>query len=158
MKKIFIFLMAAFTAFTGNAYAEKGFKTIGENINGSGISPNGQYFVGTSVAIEHSINGMDMKSFIYNIKDGTLSWITEADPSDFTKCGRFKAVSNNGIICGDAINTDVKLASEENPISAAIWENGKRTLLEYGDFDISTIQVLQMAPSAKIFLKTATLW
>lgn len=41
MKKIFIFLMAAFTAFTGNAYAEKGFKTIGENINGSGISPNG---------------------------------------------------------------------------------------------------------------------
>ena len=139
MKKIFIFLMAAFTALPNNANAEKGFKILGENISGCGISPNGQYFVGTSLATEHSINGMDMESFIYNTKDGTLSWITEADPSDFTKCGRFKAVSNNGIICGDVINTDIKLASEENPISAAIWENGKRTLLEYGDFDISTI-------------------
>lgn len=139
MKKIFIFLMAAFTALPNNADAEKGFKILGENISGCGISSNGQYFVGTSLATEHSINGMNMESFIYNTKDGTLSWITEADPSDFTKCGRFKAVSNNGIICGDVINTDIKLASEENPISAAIWENGKRTLLEYGDFDISTI-------------------
>lgn len=80
-----------------------------------------------------------MESFIYNTKDGTLTWITEADKSDYTKCGRFNAVSDNGIICGDAINTDIKLASENNPISAAIWENGKRTLLEYGDFDISTM-------------------
>lgn len=131
--------MAAFTAFPNNADAEKGFKTLGENINGSGISPNGQYFVGTSVAGEHSINGMKMESFIYNTKNGTLTWITEADKSDYTKCGRFNAVSDNGIICGDAINTDIKLASENNPISAAIWENGKCTLLEYGDFDISTM-------------------
>ena len=41
MKKIFIFLMAAFTALPNNADAEKGFKILGENISGCGISPNG---------------------------------------------------------------------------------------------------------------------
>ena len=129
--------MAAFTAFPNNADAEKGFKTIGENINGSGISPSGQYYIGTSV--NDYINGINMKSFLYDTKDGTLTWITEADKNDYTKCGRFNAVSDNGIICGDAINTDIQLESGIQPVSAAIWENGKRTLLEYGDFDISTM-------------------
>lgn len=139
MKKIFIFLTAAFMAFTGNAYAEKGFKTIGENTLGKGISPSGQYVVGYSTISGDRIGVIEMKSFVYDTGSGTLSWITEADQNDFSKGGRFKAVSDNGIICGDAINTDIKLENLPHAVSAAVWKDGKRTLLEYGDFDTSTI-------------------
>lgn len=139
MKKIFIFLTAAFMAFTGNAYAEKEFKTLDENTIGSGISPSGQYVVGYSTIPEDRIDVIDMKSFVYDTSNGTLSWITEADPSDFSKGGRFKGVSDNGVICGEAINTDLKMENIPYAVSAAVWKDGERTLLEYGDFDTSTI-------------------
>ena len=139
MKKLFIFLTTAFMAFTGNTYAEKEFKTLGENIIGSGISPNGQYVVGYTTNSGDRINRIEMESFLYDTGSGTLSWITEADKNDLSKGGRFNSVSDNGIICGDVINTDIKLENGIQPASAAIWKNGERTLLEYGDFDISTI-------------------
>ena len=45
-------------------------RSLAKTSAGCGISSNGQYFVGTSLATEHSINGMNMESFIYNTKDG----------------------------------------------------------------------------------------
>ena len=140
MKKIFIFLTAAFMAFTGNAYAENEFKTLDENTLGTGISPSGQYVVGYSRAPGNRINSIDMKSFVYDTGGGTLSWITETDKNDLSKGGRFKAVSDNGIICGDAISTELELENFPYTVSAAVWKDGKRTLLEYGDLDLSTIE------------------
>lgn len=139
MKKFFTFLATVFMAFTGNAYAEKGFKTLGENIIGSGVSPNGQYVVGYSTNPGDRIDVIEMKSFVYDTGNGTLSWITEADQSDLSKGGRFKAVSDNGIICGESTCTDLKLENIPYTVSAAVWKDGKRTLLEYGDFDFSAI-------------------
>lgn len=143
MKKFLTILMAAFTALSGEANATNEFKTIGEHIMGNGISNNGKYIVGTSTDSNHSFNGIDMKSFLYDTQNKELSWITELDVNDFNKGGRFKAISDNGIICGDAIKTDIKSenaeATVDYAISAAVWQDGKRIMLEYGNFDTSTI-------------------
>lgn len=140
VKKHLLLIMAALSAFSAEVQADKGFTLIKEKSVGVAVSPNGQYVVGNNKA--DYVNNVFMKSFVFDTTDGTkqLKWLTEYDETDLTKGGEFTGVSDNGIICGTSKDAGFKY--EGDPINAAaVWTiDGKRTLLGYGDFDMTTIK------------------
>ena len=68
-----------------------------------------------------------------------MQWLTRNDNADQTKGGEFSGVADNGVICGTSKDVD-NLFDGEPINSAAVWtKDGVRTLLGYGDFDMSKI-------------------
>lgn len=144
MKKSLSLLMAAFTAFAVDAYADKGFTTMQENTQGVAVSPNGRYLIGVDPTVK--ANGY-MKSFIYDLSTDGLQWITEYDENDMTKGGEFVKVNDDGTVCGNAMDPDHMITYSDwagtvvtPAMSAAVWKDGKRTLLGYGDFDLAELK------------------
>ena len=144
MKKSLSLLMAAFTAFAVDAYADKGFTTMQENTQGVAVSPNGRYLIGVNPTVK--ANGY-MKSFIYDLSTDGLQWITEYDENDMTKGGEFVKVNDDGMVCGNAMDPDHMITYSDwagtvvtPAMSAAVWKDGKRTLLGYGDFDLAELK------------------
>lgn len=104
------------------------------------MSAGGQYVVGNDKS--GFTNNIFMRSYVYDTTDGTaqLKWLTEKDDNDLARGGQFSGVADNGTICGTSKDTDMLIGGE--PInSAAVWTlDGKRTLLGYGDFDMTTLK------------------
>lgn len=95
------------------------------------------------------VGNLFMKSFVYDVSKKQISWLTEYDEADLTKGGYFSGVSDNGIICGTSKDADQKFNG--TPINcAAIWTlEGERVLLEYGSFDMATINTSNDGSFAK---------
>ena len=132
--------MAAFAAFTLSAHADQGFTTLGDNTLGEGISPNGRYVIGKNPSIS-------MTGYVFDTTTGETKWITEYDESDYSKAGEFSAITDEGIICGTAYDPEhmITFAAWSGTVtspaqSAAIWKDGQRTLLGYGNFDLDKLK------------------
>lgn len=132
--------MASLSAFTADIQAEKGFTTLEEQVQGVAVSASGQYVIGMDPSGSSFTGNIHMKSFVHDISGGTTRWITQYDKADLTKGGEFSGVADNGVICGTSKDTENTF--EGTPINAAaVWtEDGKRTLLGYGDFDMANIK------------------
>ena len=148
MKKTLFLLAIVLATFAENAWADKSFKTLPKFTLGMAISPGGQYLVGVNPS--YLVDGAYSASYLYDITTGEIQWLTEFDENDFSKSGDFKAINDNGVICGTAKNTDLMITGSDiygnvstRPAnSAAIWKDGKCTLLYYGDFDTSKLENL----------------
>lgn len=132
--------MAAFAAFTLSAHADQGFTTLGDNTLGAGISPNGRYVIGSNPS-------KSMTGYVFDTTTGEIKWITEYDGSDYTKAGEFSAITDDGVVCGTAYDPEHMITysdifgSVTSPAqSAAVWKDGKCTLLGYGDFDLNNLK------------------
>lgn len=95
------------------------------------------------------VDGSYSVSYLYDTNTGETQWLTEFDQNDFSKSGEFKAVNDAGVICGSSKDPDLLITysdmfgTETRPAnSAAIWKDGKCTLLYYGDFDTSKFEYL----------------
>lgn len=95
------------------------------------------------------VDGSYSVSYLYDTNTGETQWLTEFDQNDFSKSGEFKAVNDAGVICGSSKDPDLLITysdmfgTETRPAnSAAIWKDGKCTLLYYGDFDTSKFEFL----------------
>lgn len=95
------------------------------------------------------VDGSYSVSYLYDTNTGETQWLTEFDQNDFSKSGEFKAVNDAGVICGASKDPDLLITysdmfgTETRPAnSAAIWKDGKCTLLYYGDFDTSKFEFL----------------
>ena len=104
------------------------------------ISPSGQYVVGVNPS--YMVDGSYSVSYLYDTNTGETQWLTEFDTNDFSKSGDFQAVNDAGVICGASKDPDLLITysdmfgTESRPAnSAAVWKDGKCTLLYYGDFD-----------------------
>lgn len=95
------------------------------------------------------VDGSYSVSYLYDTNTGETQWLTEFDQNDFSKSGEFKAVNDAGVICGASKDPDLLITysdmfgTETRPAnSAAIWKDGKCTLLYYGNFDTSKFEFL----------------
>ena len=147
MKKTLLLLAVALATFAENAWADKSFKTLPELSLGTAISPSGQYVVGVNPS--YSLDGFYPVSYMYDTNTGDIQWLTEFDENDLSKSGEFQAVNDAGITCGTSKNPDLLITVSDiygditRPAnSAAIWKDGKCTLLYYGDFDTSKFKYL----------------
>lgn len=147
MRKTLLLLAVALATFAENAWADKSFKTLPELTYGVAISPSGQYLVGVNPS--YMVDGSYSVSYLYDTNTGETQWLTEFDQNDFSKSGEFKAVNDAGVICGSSKDPDLLITysdmfgTETRPAnSAAIWKDGKCTLLYYGDFDTSKFEFL----------------
>lgn len=147
MRKTLLLLAVALATFAENAWADKSFKTLPELTYGVAISPSGQYLVGVNPS--YMVDGSYSVSYLYDTNTGETQWLTEFDQNDFSKSGEFKAVNDAGVICGASKDPDLLITysdmfgTETRPAnSAAIWKDGKCTLLYYGDFDTSKFEFL----------------
>lgn len=137
--------MTAFTAFSGEVVGQNYFSVSDENVMCTGISPDGRYVVGTDMNMQYRLDGFMMKSYLYDTTTKEFTWITDWDGTgDYSKAGSFIAVSDNGYIVGNTKD----VTHEVNDIygegggyanAVAVWKDGKRTVLEFGDFDASKI-------------------
>lgn len=139
MKKRLLLMLAALSAFSADLLAGKGFTMLEESAKGVAVSASGQYVVGVNSSGSSWNGNIFMTSFVYDVSSGTLRWMTENDSANPEKGGEFAGASDNGVICGTSKDTGNMF--EGVPINAAaVWTNdGKRTLLGYGDFDMSKI-------------------
>ena len=147
MRKTLLLLAVALATFAENAWADKSFKTLPELTYGVAISPSGQYLVGVNPS--YMVDGSYSVSYLYDTNTGETQWLTEFDQNDFSKSGEFKAVNDAGVICGASKDPDLLITysdmfgTETRPAnSAAIWKDGKCTLLYYGNFDTSKFEFL----------------
>lgn len=147
MRKTLLLLAVALATFAENAWADKSFKTLPELTYGVAISPSGQYLVGVNPS--YMVDGSYSVSYLYDTNTGETQWLTEFDQNDFSKSGEFKAVNDAGVICGSSKDPDLLITysdmfgTETRPAnSAAIWKDGKCTLLYYGDFNTSKFEFL----------------
>lgn len=95
------------------------------------------------------VDGSYSVSYLYDTNTGETQWLTEFDQNDFSKSGEFKAVNDAGVICGSSKDPDLLITysdmfgTETRPAnSAAIWKDGKCTLLYYGNFDTSKFEFM----------------
>lgn len=95
------------------------------------------------------VDGSYSVSYLYDTNTGETQWLTEFDQNDFSKSGEFQAVNDAGVICGASKDPDLLITysdmfgtSTRPANSAAIWKDGKCTLLYYGDFDTSKFEIL----------------
>mgnify|MGYP002557536419 CR=1 FL=1 len=147
MKKTLFILAIAFMTLAESAWADKGFKTLQEQTLCKAVSPSGRYVVGVNP--NYSVDGSYSVSFLYDTNNGEIQWLTEFDENDFSKGGDFSAVTDDGVICGTTKDPDLLITfsdifgTDTRPAnSAAIWKNGKATLLYYGDYDTSKFEYL----------------
>lgn len=139
MKKHLLVMLAALSAFSADIQADKGFTMLEESAKGVAVSAGGQYVVGINSSGDSWSGNIFMTSFVYDVSGGAMQWLTRNDNADQTKGGEFSGVADNGVICGTS--KDVGNLFDGEPInSAAVWtKDGVRTLLGYGDFDMSKI-------------------
>lgn len=143
MKKATLILLALAAA--GYAGAQSGAKFLqGESMsNVNSISPNGKYAVG--VNLEPHEWGLDVaigfKSFMWNVEQETIEWMTALDASDYGKSGYFADVTDDGVVCGwfkdpeNTITVGEMGYTETLPLNvAAVWSGGKLINLGLGDF------------------------
>lgn len=126
--------------------AEKKFTVINDYALGKSISPNGRYIVGVDpTQKDFGVNGMTgFRSFLWDVQESSISWLTEGDSEDFSKTGSFTDVTDDRVISGFFKDEDYKITVVEwegsytLPINvAAIWKDGKVTSLGIGDFKLS---------------------
>lgn len=139
MKKHLLLIAAALSAFSADIMADKGFTTLEGSAKGVAVSAGGQYVIGIDPSGDSWNGNIFMTSFFYDVSGATMQWLTENDNADQTRGGEFSGVSDNGVICGTSKDTGNLF--DGTPInSAAVWtKDGVRTLLGYGDFDMSKI-------------------
>ena len=140
MKKHLLLSVAVLSAFAINGQADNRFVQLEESAQGVATSPNGQYIIGVDPTGSSWNGNIYMRSFIYDMTDSKTRWLTENDKADPEKGGEFSDVSDNGIICGTS--KDTKHTIDNTAINAAaIWsKDGKRTLLGWGDFDMTSLK------------------
>ncbi len=140
MKNHFLLSVAVLSAFAMNVWADGDFTTLDESAKGVAISPGGQYVVGINPTGSSFSGNIYMKSFVYDISGKSTQWLTENDASDVTLGGEFSGVADNGVICGTSKDTG-HLIENTAINAAAVWsKEGERTLLGWGDFDMSTLK------------------
>ena len=138
MKKITILLLL--TLFVCGVRADE-VKMLGDNTYCLAMSPNGNYLVGynpTKVQF-----GIGTESFVYNMSDKTLNWVTTDDPEKWETSGLFRGVNDNGVLCGSVkdLKHFVEFYGDVAPTNvAAVFENGKIAQLPYGDLDTTRIK------------------
>lgn len=142
MRKALLIFTAALSLYAQDTWAEKDFKTFQEYTYGKAVSPSGQYIVGCDP--RYNVDNSYSVSYLYDMNTGEMSWLTEFDENDFSKGGDFSAVTDNGVICGSTKDPDLLITYTDmfgtvtRPAnSAAVWKDGEKTLLYYGDFDTS---------------------
>lgn len=140
MKKHLLLSVAVMSAFAMNVWADGDFTTLDESAKGVAISPGGRYVVGINPTGSSFSGNIYMKSFVYDISNKSTQWLTENDASDVTLGGEFSGVADNGVICGTSKDTG-HLIEGTAINAAAVWsKDGERTLLGWGDFDMSTLK------------------
>ena len=126
--------------------AEKKFTVINDYALGKSISPDGRYIVGVDpTQKDFGVNGMTgFRSFLWDVQESSISWLTEGDSEDFSKTGSFTDVTDDRVISGFFKDEDYKITVVEwegsytLPINvAAIWKDGKVTSLGIGDYKLS---------------------
>lgn len=139
MRKHLLFIIAALSALPADLRAEKGFITLEEQTRCAAVSAGGRYVVGVNPGGDSWNGNIYMTSFVYDVSGGTIHWLTRNDKADQAKGGEFSGVADNGVICGTSKDTGTLF--EGTPVNAAaVWTgDGKRTLLGYGDFDMTGI-------------------
>lgn len=147
MKKALLLLAVALATFAENVWADKDFVTLQEKTLGRAVSPDGRYVVGVNP--DYSVDGTAAVSFLYDTNTGEIKWLTEFDENDLSKGGEFSDITDKGVICGTSKDPDLLITytdmfgTETRPAnSAAVWKDGKCTLLYYGDFDTSNFKYL----------------
>ena len=138
MKKHLLLTAALLSVFTLSVRADKDFVLLEEGTTPISISPGGQYVVGVNK--NSFIGNISMESYVYDLSEGTTNWLTSKDETDLTKGGEFSGVADNGTICGTSKDTG-HLFEGTAINAAAVWtKDGRRTLLGYGDFDMTKIK------------------
>lgn len=140
MKKHLLLMLTALSAFSVEVQADKGFTTLDESAMGVAVSPNGRYVVGYNPDGSTWNGNIFMTSFVYDISEAKMQWLTANDEADVTKGGEFSGVSDGGVICGTS--KDTEMLYDGTPLNAAaVWSSdGTRTLLGYGDFDMTSVK------------------
>lgn len=145
MKKILYMLgIAAISATTVTAQNSASFITGPGQVKITGISPNGKYAVGHKTSTGFGTDETaDFKSFLWNIDNNSTEWKTYLDSEDYDKSGRFFDINDNGVVCGVVKNKNmIKTITDwgetyTSPLnSAAVWKNGKLTVLGTGSYTI----------------------
>lgn len=121
--------------------AQSGFTLIDDSTSGAGMSSNGRYLVGNHARYS------DSKAFIYDRTTGELTWVTEYDTENLENTGVFADVSDNGVICGKSFDPEHTITVQDfdgtrtYPLNvAAVWKDGVRTAMPWGDIDMSVFQ------------------
>lgn len=148
MRKTVQFLILCLLVCSGFVKAEQKFTAVGEEINGTAISPNGKYVVGIEPKLQkygvYSATAYGFSSYLWDSESGKTEWMTEFDNSDFSKSGHFTDVNDSKTIVGYFKDPDFQITvndwegPETLPVNvAAIWKDGVRTSLGIGDFKLS---------------------
>lgn len=148
MRKILLYLAASIFACMASVQAETKFTVTGDNTLGTAMSPNGKYVVGVSpLYLAYNIY---MESYLYDVQAGTQQWLTAYDESDYGKSGSFTDVSDDGVIAGTFKDPDYLITVSDFdgdrtfPMNvAAVWKNGQRTSLGFGDYEFSQFTYLE---------------
>lgn len=139
--------LIALSTYTSSLFAQESpFVTIDEKALSSAISPNGKYVVG--VEDFWTVTNIYAKSFLYNVETTQLDWFGEFDQEDLSKTTHFFDVNNKGVVAGATKSDDFTVSVpdlEGNPVicpltQAAIWVNGNKTVLPFGDFDMTVFE------------------
>lgn len=106
------------------------------------VSPSGRYAVG--VNSQKKIYTTPVESFVYDGQTGEQQWLTTYDKNNLSACGNFAAVTDAGLVVGTSKDPDCVISTTsgetttQTPVfSAAVWKDGVKTLLGYGNFDTS---------------------
>ena len=116
-------------------------KLLDDNTYCLAMSPNGNYLVGYNpTKVEF---GIGTESFVYNISNNSIKWVTTSDPNKWKTSGFFRDVNDNGMLCGSVkdLKHFVDFYGDVAPTNvAAVYENGNITQLPYGDLDTAKIR------------------
>lgn len=142
MRRILLYLLASVLVCSVNVHAEKKFTALGTGTMGVGLSPNGKYVVGVNPQL--NAYGIYMESYLHNVETEETEWLTEYDEADYGKSGSFADVTDDGVIAGTFKDPEYTITVSDFdgdrtfPINvAAIWKEGQRTSLGFGDFEFS---------------------
>lgn len=116
-------------------------KLLDDNTYCLAMSPNGNYLVGYNpTKVEF---GIGTESFVYNMSNNSIKWVTTSDPKKWKTSGFFRDVNDNGMLCGSVkdLKHFVDFYGDVAPTNvAAVYENGNITQLPYGDLDTTKIR------------------
>lgn len=147
MRKTVQFLMLSLFICSPLARAEQKFTVVGQKVNGTAMSPDGNYVVGIDplpVQYGNSNAYGGFRSYLWDAQTGMTTWMTELDLDDLAKSGYFTDVNNDKTIVGYFKNPDYQISvadwegTETLPVNvAAVWKDGTRTSLGIGDFKLT---------------------
>lgn len=135
--------VSAMLCATAIADTQPNFKALPSSTTCKGVSPTGRFCVGVNT--QKKIYTTPMEGYVYDRQSDEFKWVTTYDKNDLSTCGNFADVTDDGIVVGTAKDMDcmITIASgstttQTPAFSAAVWKDGVKTLLGYGDFDTST--------------------